>query len=172
MAMHADQILKDRTERNRFLKEHYASPLPEEERDSFKGLDYFPVEAEWVVGGEYSIEDAHSVQVPSSAGMENPYEKIGVVVVTVGQATYRLSVLDDGDGDSFIPFRDATNGVETYDGGRYVGLTRGSGSAVSLDFNAARNPFCVYDEEFICPLPPAENWIATRIPAGEKMYVG
>jgi len=170
MAMHADQIQKDRAERDRFLKEHYASPLPEEERDSFAGLDYFAADAEWVVSAEFSNEGHHDVPIPSSAGMENPYTKVGVAVVTVGGVAYRMTVLDDGDGDSFIPFRDATNGAETYDGGRYVGLTRGSGSAVSLDFNGARNPYCVYDEEFICPLPPSENWIASRIPAGEKMY--
>ena len=168
--MHADQIQKDRTERNRFLKVHYASPLPEEERDSFTGLDYFPVDAEWVANGEYSDEDPHDVQIPSTAGMENPYMKVGVVVVTVGSKSYRLTVLDDGDGDTFVPFRDATNGVETYEGGRYVGLTSGTGSTVSIDFNLSRNPWCVYDEEFICPLPPSENWITVRIPAGEKMY--
>lgn len=91
--------------------------------------------------------------------------------MTVDDAAYRLTVTDDGDGDTFVPFRDATNGVDTYEGGRYVGLADGPGSAVSIDFNRARNPWCVYDEEFICPLPPIENWIAARIPAGEKMYL-
>jgi len=169
--MHADRILRERLERDQFLKEHYASPLPDEERDSFRGLDYFPVGARWVISGEYIDEDRHDVQIPSTAGMENPYTKVGVFVVTLGDATYRLTVIDDGDGDTFVPFRDATNGVDTYEGGRYVGVAGGSGSAVSIDFNRARNPWCVYDEEFICPLPPIENWIAERIPAGEKMYL-
>jgi uncharacterized protein (DUF1684 family) len=70
--MHADHILRERSERDQFLKEHYASPLPEEERDSFRGLDYFPVDARWVISGEYIDEDRHDVQIPSTAGMENP----------------------------------------------------------------------------------------------------
>lgn len=171
MDMHIDQILTERSERDQYLKEHYASPLPEEERDSFRGLSYFPVDAGWMISGEYEREDPHHVQIPSTAGMDNPYKKVGVVVVTVADEVYRLMVLDDGDGDTFVPFRDGTNGLDTYEGGRYVGLTRGSGSTVSIDFNRARNPWCVYDAEFICPLPPTENWIATKIPAGEKMYL-
>lgn len=135
----------------------------------FEGLDYFPIESEWVVAGEYEEVAAHSVQVPSTAGMENPYTMVGVVTVTIGNVPYRLTVLDDGDGDTFIPFRDGTCGSQSYGGGRYVGVSAASGP-VTIDFNLARNPWCVYDEEFICPLPPAENWIPAEIPAGEKMY--
>jgi uncharacterized protein (DUF1684 family) len=40
----------------------------------------------------------------------------------------------------------------------------------SIDFDLAANPYCVYDEEFVCPLPPAANRIAVPIAAGEKMY--
>jgi uncharacterized protein (DUF1684 family) len=163
-------ILDDRTERDRFLREHYSSPLPEDDLETFSGLDYFPPTAEWVVAGEYEATEPHSVHIPSTAGMENPYTKVGVLTVVIGDATYRLTVLDDGDGDVFIPFRDGTAGVETYEGGRYASISLGPDTETSVDFNAARNPWCVYDEEFICPLPPRENWISERIPAGEKMY--
>ncbi len=168
--MDTDLIMKDRSQRDRFLREHYASPLPEEHKGSFDGLEYFPVDGDWALIGEFERTDAHSVQVPSTAGMENPYTKVGVVTVSVGDVVYCLTVLDDGDGDTFIPFRDGTCGGESYEGGRYVGLTHESDSSVTVDFNLAKNPWCVYDEEFICPLPPAENWIVARIPAGEKMY--
>jgi len=39
-----------------------------------------------------------------------------------------------------------------------------------VDFNRAINPYCAYDEEFSCPLPPAENWLSFPIPAGEMDY--
>jgi uncharacterized protein (DUF1684 family) len=170
MDMETDQILSDRTERDRFLREHYASPLPEEHRDTFGGLAYFPVDGDWEFVGKFEPTDAHYVQIPSTAGMENPYTKVGVVTVSVEEVVYHLTVLDDGDGDTFIPFRDGTCGSDSYEGGRYVGLSHGSDSSVTIDFNLSRNPWCVYDEEFICPLPPAENWITASIQAGEKMY--
>jgi uncharacterized protein (DUF1684 family) len=39
-----------------------------------------------------------------------------------------------------------------------------------VDFNRAVNPYCAYDEEFSCPLPPAENVLPMVIRAGEMDY--
>ncbi len=168
--MDTNRILEGRDQRDRFLREHYASPLPEQQRASFAGLDYFPVDGDWALIGTFEPTDAHDVQIPSTAGMENPYTKVGIVAITIGDSDHRLTVLDDGDGEMFIPFRDGTCGNESYEGGRYVGLSNMSASSVTIDFNLARNPWCVYDEEFICPLPPAENWIAADVRAGEKAF--
>ena len=41
---------------------------------------------------------------------------------------------------------------------------------IVLDFNLSYNPYCAYSAEYSCPLPPAENYLATAIPAGEKNY--
>jgi len=170
VCMDTERLKLERVERDRFLREHYSSPLPDEHLVSFAGLDYFRPDAAWSLTGQYEAVDPHDVQIPSTAGMENPYTKVGNLVLPIGESTYRLTVLDDGDGDLFVPFRDGTSGVETYEGGRYVSLSVGSAVATRVDFNSARNPWCVYDEEFICPLPPVENWITERIAAGEKMY--
>ncbi len=171
LGMDMEYLADERVERDFFLREHYSSPLPDEHLERFAGLDYFSPDAAWVIAGHYEAVDPHDVQIPSTAGMDNPYSKVGVLTLSIEGTTYQLTVLDDGDGDTFVPFRDRTSGVETYEGGRYVGLSLGSDTKVSVDFNSARNPWCVYDEEFICPLPPAENWISERIPAGEKMYL-
>ncbi len=39
-----------------------------------------------------------------------------------------------------------------------------------VDFNYAYNPYCAYSEGFVCPLPPAENFLKVAIRAGEKKY--
>ncbi|MBT8197021.1 MAG: DUF1684 domain-containing protein, partial [Acidimicrobiia bacterium] len=36
-----------------------------------------------------------------------------------------------------------------------------------VDFNRAINPYCAYDPDFSCPLPPATNWLPFPIEAGE-----
>ncbi|MCL1694011.1 MAG: DUF1684 domain-containing protein [Actinomycetia bacterium] len=168
--MDIDRLLTERSERDDFLIEHYSSPLPEEHRADFSGLDYFPPGDTWELNGSYERAAPRKVAVPSSIGVESSYTMLGVVALSIGDSDYRLTVLDDGDGGAFIPFRDGTSGVETYAGGRYVGIDPDAAGEVIVDFNTAQNPWCVYDEEFTCPLPPAENWIAEPIPAGAKAY--
>jgi uncharacterized protein (DUF1684 family) len=38
-----------------------------------------------------------------------------------------------------------------------------------VDFNVAFNPYCYYNSEYDCPLPPAENRLKLPIRAGERM---
>lgn len=76
-------------------------------------------------------------------------------------------------GGVFLPFADATRGVETYGAGRYLldtikgaDLGRIDGKAV-LDFNFAYNPSCAYSPRYICPLAPAPNRLPAPVRAGE-----
>jgi uncharacterized protein (DUF1684 family) len=79
-------------------------------------------------------------------------------------------------GGLFLPFKDSTNGSETYGGGRYLydtikGADLGaSPDAVLLDFNFAYNPSCAYSPQWTCPLAPAENTLRVRIEAGERAF--
>jgi uncharacterized protein len=79
-------------------------------------------------------------------------------------------------GGVFLPFRDATNGKETYGGGRYLldtikhadlGLEN---RKLVLDFNFAYNPSCAYHPRWDCPLAPAENWFKIPVQGGEKAF--
>lgn len=72
----------------------------------------------------------------------------------------------------FIPFTDATSGVETYGGGRYLDCTMGDirGGILVPDFNKAYNPYCAYTAGYNCPIPPRENDLPVAIRAGEMNY--
>ncbi len=80
-------------------------------------------------------------------------------------------------GGLFVPFRDASNGHETYGAGRYLLDTAksadlGPGSAdgsLILDFNFAFQPSCAFDPKWSCPLAPPENRLDLRIEAGERL---
>jgi uncharacterized protein (DUF1684 family) len=39
-----------------------------------------------------------------------------------------------------------------------------------VDFNLAYNPYCAYNEQWSCPLTPAENRLKVAIRAGEKIF--
>jgi uncharacterized protein (DUF1684 family) len=69
----------------------------------------------------------------------------------------------------FVPFRDTTNGIETYPAGRYLDLERTATGLYDLDFNRAYHPYCYYNASYDCPYPPAENRLATPIRAGERV---
>jgi len=77
-------------------------------------------------------------------------------------------------GGLFLPFADATSGVETYGGGRYVLDTiKGADLGMSedrliVDFNFAYYPSCAHSEQWVCPLAPAENRLPIRVEAGQR----
>ncbi len=81
-------------------------------------------------------------------------------------------------GGMFLPFRDTSNGHETYGGGRYLldtlkGADLGrDGDLLVIDFNFAYNPSCAYNPSWHCPLAPPENWLRVPIWAGERNFVG
>ena len=80
-------------------------------------------------------------------------------------------------GGLFIPFRDATNGTETYGAGRYLvdaaksadlGGDPATGTLI-VDFNFAVQPSCAFDPRWACPLAPPENRLDIPIRAGERL---
>jgi uncharacterized protein (DUF1684 family) len=72
----------------------------------------------------------------------------------------------------FIPFTDATSGIDSYGAGRYIDGTISDirNSSLVLDFNKAYNPYCAYSAGYNCPIPPRENDLPVAIRAGGKNY--
>ncbi len=70
----------------------------------------------------------------------------------------------------FIPFKDMSNGGETYEVGRFLDVKDPGEGEFVLDFNRCYNPLCNYSPAYNCPLPPLENILDAAIPAGEKTY--
>jgi uncharacterized protein (DUF1684 family) len=173
----ADPILKDRQERDAFFRADPRSPIPEKERAYFKGLDYFPIHE----GYRFHVP-LHRYQVPermklaTNTGELREGLKYGYFEFPLDGKICRLQVYrmedssDTGKPYLFIPFRDATTGVETYAAGRYLDLNENTTGFYDLDFNRAYNPYCAYNTGYSCPIPPEENRLAVPIRAGEKNY--
>lgn len=162
-------LLAWRAERDEEFRTHYASPIPEEHRAAFGGLHYFDPDPGLAVSGPLTREVGR-MQIVFSTGRVNTYRIAGRAHLDLGGRERSLIVLHGEEDDLFIPFHDATCGVDSYGGGRYVGVERSGPDEVSVDFNRATNPLCAYDEEFSCPLPPAENWLDFPVRAGERDY--
>jgi uncharacterized protein (DUF1684 family) len=126
-----------------------------------------------------SASAAAAIDVPVSAGGAMALRRIGHVQIPFPAGQGRLGVfwMSGYAGGLFIPFRDATNGTETYAAGRYLldaaksadlggDVDRGS---LILDFNFAFHPSCAYDPKWACPLAPPENRLDIPIRAGERL---
>jgi uncharacterized protein (DUF1684 family) len=171
LLMYLDEITKWRAERDDFFGSHYASPLSDEVMESFAGLAYFSVDPALVF--EVAMEEAGAdLEITSSTGGSSRYPVAGEVTVPFPEGAKALIALRGEEDEIFIPFRDATSGVGSYGGGRYAPLELQQDGRLVVDFNRSINPYCAYDEDFSCPLPPEQNWIQRSIEAGEKAYIG
>ena len=163
-----EALLAWRAARDEKFRTSYASPIPEEHVDLFRHLRYFEPDASLAVSGPFApAEGKHDIT--SSTGSVSGYDLAGRVTLTVNSETRTLVVLE-GDEERFIPFRDSTCGTDSYDGGRYAPIELTTLDRATVDFNRAINPYCAYDEDFSCPLPPVDNWFTVPIRAGEMDY--
>lgn len=165
-----------RDEIDDFMQFHPQSPLDDEQRDGFRGLVYYddnPALA-LTVEVERLPDEEPVVEMETSTGDRRPFRRWGTFEFKVDGRAARLTLYSDPDGSGFfLPFRDATNGDETYGAGRYLddhrpGLRQLEGNQFEVDFNFAYNPYCAYSPRFSCPLPPRENWLDVPLRAGEK----
>ncbi len=145
----------------------------------FNGLKYFPINFNYVVKATLTrLKDLPAIKIKTSTGKVSDYVIYGKLSFSIDNKPYELSVYqsarlaDDKRMESalFVPFTDKTSGEETYGGGRYLVLENPEGNELTIDFNLAYNPFCVYNPNHSCPIPPNENDLPIKILVGEMMY--
>ena len=162
-----------RQSKNEFFKSQQ-SPLPSAARASFVALSYFPFNLELRFSLPLERDpSAATILMQTSTGAERVYQRLGWVTFTVDGSSARLALYApegiEQPLEAFVPFMDATSGVDSYEGGRYVEAEL-TGETVTLDFNLAYNPFCAYADHWSCPIPPNENRLSIAIRAGEKLF--
>ncbi|MFB6204440.1 MAG: DUF1684 domain-containing protein [Candidatus Nanohaloarchaea archaeon] len=168
-----EHVKQERREKDDFLENHPRSPIPRDEREEFDGLDYFPLKEDFRFELElHEHDDKETRVIGTSTGGEREYTRWGEFRFEIGGEEYVLQAYksDPDEERLWIPFKDETNGEETYGMGRYLDLEEKRGGKWVLDFNQAYNPFCAYSENYECALIPQENHLDVRIEAGEKSY--
>ena len=165
-------IEQSRTLKDSLLHHGPESPIPTAERAAFKGLKYFPIDLKYRITGElHAYGRPRQIQIPTTDGRSLPMERFGRFVASLEGKPFWLEVYRNLEEDLLeVFFKDTTNGEQTYGGGRYARLSRLKDGHYLLDFNSAYNPYCAYNPDFICPLPPLQNHLSIAIPAGERNY--
>lgn len=157
-----------------------AKVLTDEEIDHFQGLDYFSTSTNYLLTGRFEKNKGKKFKMPTSTERLPIYRRYGYVYFELNGETHRLTVYQNMElikkeefkNYLFVPFRDATSGIETYGGGRYLDIQIPIGTSTTIDFNLAYNPYCAYSYRYSCPVPPEENRLKIRIEAGEKIPLG
>jgi uncharacterized protein (DUF1684 family) len=171
------ELTEFRASKDAFFRDHPRSPLTSEQRESFEGLAYFPEGEGFVIRGDLEtagVDRDERISMQTTTGGEQVYRRAGVVRFEIDGESAQVTLFASPDmHELFLPFRDRTSGSETYGAGRYLEVEPpGPDGRVVVDFNLAYNPYCAYNPEWSCPIPPGENWLPVSIRAGEKNFGG
>jgi len=172
-----------RLTREWLYREHPQSPIPTDARAAFRArhFDHDPrLRFQAVVEpAPPPAPGALAFDLPNSGADSLAFRRVGIVRLSFPEGERLLSVfwLAGYAGGLFIPFRDATNGTETYGAGRYLvdaakSADLGSDAAsrtLTLDANFAYQPSCAFDPRWACPLAPPENRLDIAVRAGERL---
>ena len=173
-ASYTDQIAAWHAEKDRFMRGSSESPIPADKRATFPPLTYFATDPSYRVPAALQpAPPGPAVEMPTSTGQRRKMRRVGTLAFTLKGQPLSLGAFVEADQQDmnrlFVPFGDITNGVETYQGGRYLELDRTPTGLYDLDFNRAFHPFCLFNSSYDCPYPPAESRLKVPIRAGEKL---
>lgn len=144
-------------------------------------LNYYPINADYHNACELIFpKKPKPFKIATYSGQQREYilwatavtEINGIEISLELYRNYEQLTLGNYTDYLFLPFKDATNGSQTYGGGRYMNLSieQIEQEGCFLDFNKAYNPWCAYRDGFNCPIPPRANHLDIEIEAGEKNF--
>lgn len=171
--------IRYRKEQDFLFKNHPQTALTDEQVENFSSLPYFPYDPAYrFLLPIEPLKNQQEVRINLLDDGPIHFLPFGKITFSLSGKSVCLTLywIQAYGGGIFLPFKDATNGKETYSGGRYLfdtlkGADLGrEGDRLVIDFNFAYNPSCAYNPRWHCPLPPRDNQLDLPIPAGEMKF--
>lgn len=171
---YAQSLIEDRHMKDEEFKADPNSPIPDHIRPHFKGLFYFEPDSAYHVTARLLPTDTTIYMRRNAKDSTKLFKAYRLEFMWKGKKNYLTAYWNDSArAELFIPFRDSTSGNLTYGGGRFLDISfhpsQNTGTLV-IDFNRCYNPYCAYNPEYSCPLPPEENRLSFAVKAGEKAF--
>jgi len=171
------QVQDFRKGKDEFFATSHESPLAHSKTRSLKMLRYFPPDPKYKVDAMFhEFDNPGRVSMTTSKGTRQQFHRLGYFEFDIEGRKVKLQAYKSAERESnelFIPFRDGTSGKESYGAARYLDIEEtAEDDNYVIDFNYAYNPYCAYSDDYVCPLPPKENWLEVKILAGEMNYHG
>ena len=162
-----------RRTRDDLLRTHPDSPIPQPQRAGYPGAPVaaYDPQLRFDVLVDTDAPPRH-MELPTGSDGIVPFDRIGIAHLP-RYGDLDVWWLGSYGGGVFVPVKDASAGVTSYGGGRYLIDTvkgadlGGDDGRLILDFNFAYNPSCAYDPAWACPLAPAGNTLSRPLPGGE-----
>ncbi|MEN4012027.1 MAG: DUF1684 domain-containing protein [Chloroflexota bacterium] len=165
-----NDYLSIRKEKDEFFASDPHSPLQSEQKAAFSGLKYFPPNQALRFETQFQpFTERRVVEIQTNTGDVQRYERLGKFLLEIEGQNVELTLYGNQYG-YFLPFVDTLAGSETYPAGRYLEPEILPDGRFVVDFNLAYNPYCAYNDEWSCPLTPAENRLPVAVRAGEKLF--
>ncbi|WP_196885503.1 DUF1684 domain-containing protein [Aureivirga sp. CE67] len=173
------KMKKYRYRMNVSFSDKTTSPLKPEDLRDFKTLDFFPIDSNYRVKAEFKrVKNAPFMEMETNTNSKVLYKVYGTATFELDGKKHTLNLYQNQKMDFtgefndrlFIPFHDTTNGKETYEGGRYMEVDVPNKKTLIIDFNKAFNPYCVYNDKYVCPVVPPVNTLDIPIDAGVKNF--
>ncbi len=170
-------VQKHRYELNLYFNDKETSPLTEDDQKSFSQLSFFEIDPSYkVLASVTPITSGEIISIPTTTERNAIYVEEALLRFDLNGKSCELIVYRSEDplveSHLFLPFTDASNGINTYDTGRYLDVEtlESENQQITLDFNLAYNPYCAYNETYSCPIPPKRNNLNLKVLAGEQNY--
>lgn len=153
------------------------SPLTMEDYVKFEALPFFEIDTNYVVTAQLELTPDDSViTLATSTERLAKYRRYAIARFKLNGSEHQLNVYESMrlknnpkyQNYLFLPYKDHTNGDETYGGGRYIELEKNDSMEMVIDFNRSFNPYCAYNDKYSCPVVPQENSLETKVEAGVK----
>lgn len=138
-----------------------------------KPLEFYPIDSNYRVKADFvKINGGESFQMQTSTDRLPVYTPYGKLQFVLMGDSLELTLYQSQDYPDYLfcPFKDLTNGEETYGAGRYLDFELADTNGTVIDFNICYNPLCAYNHNYSCPIPPSDNHLDIRIEAGVKKW--
>lgn len=156
-----------------------SSPLKSNDRRFFKELPFYEWKKEYVVIASLTLTPESPLFTIETNTDRNPlYQQYAIATFLLNGKKEQLRIYQSQESKFsfdykdylFLPFKDLTNGNDTYEAGRYIDvyISDINSNQLIIDFNKAYNPYCAYNNKYSCPIPPKENHLDIEILAGVK----
>ncbi len=173
------KVLEHRKNIDKLFADENTSPLTSTDRNKFKGVEYFKIDKNYSVNARIvKFDSTQIIEIEHTLNRKYPFIRWGMAYFKLMNDSCHLTIYknagrEEGEAKNtmlFIPFSDASNGTETYAGGRYLDIETPRDSVSNIDFNLCYNPNCAYGDSWSCPLVPIENTLQQVIQAGAKKF--
>lgn len=177
----AGETQYQRNENTRF-KDASKSPLKKKDLKNFKGLEFFPVDSNFVVTARLErTPNTPIFEMATTTDRKPLYREFGILTFSIQGKELKLTLYQNQENLTsekykdylFLPFTDDTSGDGSYGGGRYMDVFISKiqkDDTIILDFNNTYNPYCAYNDKYSCPITPRKNHLDIAIKAGVKDF--